>query len=326
MDRTRFIALRNKIEFEKVPSKLVIHFAKDLSLLAMVLMMWRLVGVWAAALVSAPIVAVLMFRNFSLMHDAVHGAVSRPRWINGIVGLWCGSIALLPFEAWKKVHIQHHTWAGNIDQDPVMLIVKAYPKWPEWLRATLDVFWKSWIPLVALLQYGVFWLSSIRQSLKGPLSATTALSLVVPPLFWCGILSMLPTIFVFAGLVPGVALYLLMAEVVNLPHHLELPQYHGETKLPLWEQHRIARTCLYPKWFSENVVLNFNYHLEHHLYPSLSWYHLARLHAELRPELGDDYNMDPQFAWILKNRPRSLAVVMRAMEEEDRFDQYTRAA
>lgn len=302
------------------------HFAKDFTFLAIMITVWHFVEGWAAALISAPIVAVLMFRNFSLMHDAVHAAVIVPRRLNDLVGLWSGTIALLPFEAWKKVHLQHHTWAGNIDQDPVMLIVNAYPTWPAWLRSTLDVFWKSWLPLVALLQYGVFWLSSLRLALRETPSITTVLSLVVPPVVWCGMLFWLPTTFVLAGLVPGLGLYLLMAEVVNLPHHLELPQYRGETKLPLWEQHRIARSCLYPKWFAENVVLNFNYHLEHHLYPSLSWYHLAEIHELLRPELGTAYNTDPNFSWILKNRPRSLAVVMRAMQEESHADERDRAA
>jgi acyl-lipid omega-6 desaturase (Delta-12 desaturase) len=314
------------MKFDKSPRRLVSHFAKDITFLAMMLTVWHFVGGWAAALVSAPIVAVLMFRNFSLMHDAVHAAVIVPRRLNDLVGLWSGTIALLPFEAWKKVHLQHHTWAGNIDQDPVMLIVNAYPTWPAWLRSTLDVFWKSWLPLVALLQYGVFWLSSLRVALRETPSIATVLSLVVPPLVWCGMLFWLPTTFVLAGLVPGLGLYLLMAEVVNLPHHLELPQYRGETKLPLWEQHRIARTCLYPKWFAENVVLNFNYHLEHHLYPSLSWYHLAEIHELLRSELGTAYNTDPKFSWILKNRPRSLAVVMRAMQDESHSDQRDRAA
>jgi fatty acid desaturase len=33
-------------------------------------------------------------------------------------------------------------------------------------------------------------------------------------------------------------------------------------------------------------MCNENLHLEHHLYPGVPWYHLPRVHAELRDELS----------------------------------------
>jgi fatty acid desaturase len=32
-------------------------------------------------------------------------------------------------------------------------------------------------------------------------------------------------------------------------------------------------------------MCNENYHLEHHLYPAVPWYHLPRLHQELKSDL-----------------------------------------
>jgi len=321
MDKKRFIEIKNGESMGIRPTMLVTYLMKDLGLVAVLLVLWNFLEPIAASLLGAPVVAVLMFRNFSFMHDAVHGAVITPRWFNDALGIWSGALCALPFDPWKKVHLQHHHWAGNIDRDPVMLIVNKYPQWPSWLRATLSFFWKAWIPLVACLQYSVFWYTATKHVLKGPPSLNAILSMIVPGAFWVSMFAMAPAAFLWGSVVPGVLLYLLTVEVVNLPHHLELPQYRGDTLLPLWEQHKIARSCLYPKWFAENVVLNFNYHLEHHMYPGLAWYHLHRMHEILKPELGAAYNTDPQFSWILKNRPKDLGEVLRAMEDFEMREQ-----
>src|SRR5690606_35780940 len=79
------------------------------------------------------------------------------------------------------------------------------------------------------------------------------------------------------SVLPGLFLYLVMVEVINFPHHLELPQYEGEHKLKVWDQFLISRSCHYPKWFSHFVLNNFNLHAEHHLFPQAPWYMLDEL-------------------------------------------------
>jgi len=264
---------------------------------------------WMCAALS-PVIAILLFRNFSLMHEAVHGSASSSRTFNDGVGLYAGMLSLLPFDNWRTIHLSHHQWAGNIERDPTMALVRLYPAWPVWARRSLSLLWRHWVPTLALLQYVVFWVHSLRLMPQGRLSGSRILSLALPPAFWITVFLAFPATVLWAGVVPGVVLYLLAVEVVNFPHHLELPQFQGSTKLPPPSQHQITRTCLYPRWFARFVVLNFNYHVEHHMYPYVPWYDLDSLHARIAAELGQAYNTDPQWAWILKNRPRSLEEVL----------------
>lgn len=147
-----------------------------------------------------------------------------------------------------------------------------------------------------------------------PSSIKTLVSLVAPIILWGVLFIATPRAFALEILAPAVLLYLIAVEVVNFPHHLQLPQYRGDTKFAIWEQHKVARTCLYPRWFAKLVVSNFNYHIEHHMFPDAPWYYLESIHRVIRPLIGTEYNTDPYFAWILANRPKTLGEVLAGTE------------
>jgi len=191
----------------------------------------------------------------------------------------------------------------------VMGFLIAYPKMPVQLRAILDFCWKKWIPALGLIQNTVFWILSLRQGFKKNV-VTRVLSLASTLLFWGTVLSWAPAGFALWALFPAVICYLMANEIVNLPHHLQLNQIKGEEHLPVWSQFQTSRTCLYPRWFARLVVLNFNYHAEHHMYPDVPWYRLSELHPVVRQSLGPALRTDPYFQWNLVNRQRSLSDVL----------------
>lgn len=314
MDKKIYLSLRNQWREQEVKGQLSRHFFLDATLFIGIALwgnfcaqtdaLWALVICW-------PLIAVLMFRNFSMMHEAVHfAAAPTKRFSNAAIGVWCGSLCLLPFEPWKKIHLEHHLWSANIDKDPSMSLVKAFPRWPSWLRAAINFFWRLWLPILACMQYGVFGVHSLALLKKNWRSPSYLASVIVPLLFWGGVLSVASSSFLLGALLPGVLLYFLAIEIVNFPHHLELPKLEGEAKDKLWDQHKTARSCLYPRWVSQFIVLNFNYHIEHHLYPRAQWHQLPEIHRQLIQALGENYNTDPQFAWILKNRKRRLEDIL----------------
>lgn len=254
-------------------------------------------------LMSVPLLSILMFRNFSLMHDASHGAISKNKKLNNAVGIFSGAISGLPFEPWQRVHLEHHYWSGNVDKDPVMALMRTYNQWPKWLQSFSTACWKAWVPLLAVFQYCIFWFHSSLQLIKKP-SFMGATSVLFPVLFWSPFL-FYPHFFL-ATVLPAAVLYLIAVEVINFPHHIGLPQYRDDHRLMLWEQHEIARSCLYPEWIAKFIVLNFNYHIEHHMFPDAPWYRLSQIHEVLKKELNQNYNTDPQFQWILNNRQKKL--------------------
>jgi len=150
----------------------------------------------------------------------------------------------------------------------------------------------------------------LRQLTKSKAPLPEIFLAVLPIGFWLGLSVSLGSAIFWGTIVAGITLYLLLVEVVNFPHHLQLENSEKGPAIPAWEQEPYARSCLYPRWISELVVLNFNYHVEHHLFPDVPWYDLPRLSQKLVPDLGPNYKTDPGFEWILTNRKRNLDSVL----------------
>ena len=306
MDKKVYIRLRKQLNLNTSHYFTIIFFVQELSLICLssILLAHFSESLWIY--LNIPIFATIMFRNFSLMHEAVHGLLSKNKSINNAMGIWAGGFCLLPVEPWKRVHLDHHFWSGNVEKDPVMILMKTFPTWNHQLQSTLGFLWKAWFPILAISQYGVFWILSFRKFLTNPTCFKLARSLAFPFVFCIGICFTLGLGLIVKLLIPAVLLYLLMVEVVNFPHHLGLADLEQDHHSPMWEQHLTSRSCIYPLWLSKFVVLNFNYHVEHHMFPDAPWYRLESIYKIVSGELDESYNSDPQFAWIKKNRSKNL--------------------
>ena len=316
MDRATYIKIRNSLNLEKKSSAPIIHALQDVVLMAATWALWNFYQHSALRFLMIPLLFCILFRGFGIMHDAVHGAVSKKRWINDLAGFIGGTFCILPYENWKRAHLKHHQWSGNVEKDPVVALVINYPKFKKSTQFFLSFFWMLWFPVLGILQQFIFWNISIRLYLKEPRSLKMLLSVALPVATWGVLLFATPTAFAATILIPTLFLYYLGVEVVNFPHHLQLPQFRGEHKFPVWEQFQTARSCVYPQWFARFVVLNFNFHIEHHMFPDVPWYHLDKLHEPVKSILGEDYNTDPSFGWILKNKKVDLGQVLAPAEKE----------
>ncbi len=309
MNQQRYTAIRRSLNLHWDPFFVPVFGLQTLILTALCIYLPIRFSDTPMRFLAIPIISLTMFRSFAFMHEAVHGLVSKNRLFNNFLGVLSGTLCLLSYQSWKEAHIEHHRWSGNIDKDPVAAMIKVFPTFPKLLRTALTFGWNCWLPTLSFLQHTVFWSITIRYTFRKLHSTEHIFSVVFPIVFWVALLVTLPATITFQILLPSIVLYLIGTEVINAPHHLGLTNFRGETKVPLWEQFKTARTCLYPKWIARFVVLNFNYHTEHHMYPYVPWYHLDKIHHVVCPELKEDYNLDPQFSWILKNRSKDLGTV-----------------
>ncbi len=263
-----------------------------------------------ASVFSISCLSILFFRSFGMMHEAVHGALHSRRGVNEVLGYIYGTLCFLPFQLWQKLHLDHHRWSGNFDKDPVMGVVRRYHDNPSlgFTESVLSFLWRAWVPVLATLQMIAFWKESFRlfkkeDRLKNGLA-------LLPVLFWCALLTLAPlhfTAFVFA---PALVIYLMLVEAINFPHHLSMEKAWGDQSFPLPEQYRTARTCHYPKWFTHFVLLNFNFHVEHHLFPNLPYRELPKAASLLENALESDYQSCSGFEWVRKNRQKPLRSVL----------------
>ncbi|MCM0605938.1 MAG: fatty acid desaturase [Xanthomonadaceae bacterium] len=258
---------------------------------------------------SIPLITVFMFRSFAFMHEAVHCLLTKNLKLNQLLGVISGTFCLLSFESWKQAHLAHHKWSGNVDKDPVAAMIKRYPNFSSTTQGILSFGWRIWFPALSLLQHSVFWGITVQFTLTKKITPRLFWSAIVPILFWVCLVALSPAPFIVSILLPSILLYLIGTEIINAPHHLGLEYFFGDTQIPISEQFKIARSCVYPEWISKWIVLNFNYHIEHHMYPFVPCYHLDKLHSVLKKELGSIYNQDPSFSWTFTNRKKDLGIV-----------------
>jgi omega-6 fatty acid desaturase (delta-12 desaturase) len=303
VDRLSYREIRMKFQFSKGKwTTLAIYLLQDFLLMALTAAVWNRFSESYLRFAAIPVLSILIFRNFAMMHDAVHNCVSKYRIVNDAMGVWCGAISFLPFESWSVSHLDHHYWSGNLERDPVLMLMRSFPNFPRPLKKVLSFGWRSWLPLIGFAQQVVFWTLSWRQFVKAPTNARLGISLAAPMALWSVVAWFSGIDFVMQIAVPGAVLYLIAVEAVNFPHHMQLASLRSDEHLAAKDQHENARSCVYPKWFARFVTLNFNYHVEHHMFPDAPWYVLDKLQPLVETGLGSSYRKDMNLEWIFRSR------------------------
>lgn len=307
MKKDIYLKIRSEIGFKKKLSPLAKNLSLDIGLIFAIYFLSSKLS----AIFCIPLIAILMFRNFSQMHDASHWALIENKKINDLIGIYSGILCFLPFETWRRSHQEHHLWSGNIDKDPVMALRLILPKMDPRITHVMTFCWKLWVPILGVSQNFLFWILSIKMAFNSK-NSKQIISIFAPLVTLGTLCALASKSFIFQGLVPGIILYLLGVEVVNFPHHLQIPMATGDKRFNMWEQETTARSCIYPEWFAKLVVLNFNYHIEHHLYPDAPWYYLPQIHQRVKAELGNKMNVEVMFDWTRQNRGLNIIEVMSA--------------
>jgi acyl-lipid omega-6 desaturase (Delta-12 desaturase) len=228
---------------------------------------------------------------FVVLHECGHRTLFRGRRLNALVGHVAGFVAMIPYHCWTRVHGRHHKWTGWQDLDPTTESLVPRPL-SAFERGAVNVAWRLWLPLFSTL-YRIenFWklgrLASLfprdedrrrmRRNAIFQIAAYAVLVVAVGP-------SMLVRI---AGL--GVVLSLMVEDLLLLSQHTHIPQNvsHGRTvaPVPALEQDIFTRSIRLPAWISA-LLLHFDAHELHHMYPFVPGYHLRRIPYAPSNEIG----------------------------------------
>lgn len=308
--------VRKNVDFSKSNFHLFLNLAIDLTILSITVFTLQNENIYLPTL-TIPLIAILMFRGFAIMHDATHKAIHHNRMINDFIGIFYSSFCFLPFRFWKNSHLQHHFWSGNVEHDPVMAFVKSFPSFNANKKKIHNMIWKSWIPILAIVQNIVFWRLAIAQIKSKEFKLAHILDLIIPIGFWISLSFLTTNFFTKICLLLGVVTYLMAVELVNFPHHLGLKYLQNEVHLPVWEQNVTARSCHYPFLIEKFVTLNFNLHIEHHMFPDAPWHVLPEIKKQVMPILGNSYIYEKNIGWNIKNRSLNLEDVMYAEHSQE---------
>jgi ferredoxin-NADP reductase/fatty acid desaturase len=217
---------------------------------------WAAVGHLVPRAVTMGADAVAIFVMFTVVHDASHYSVSSRRWVNGVFGRAAMLFVspLISFPGWGFIHIEHHRHTNDDDHDPDHFA--SHGKWWQlpFRWAAMDV------------PYLTFYIGNRKRrprrevaesSVLFALSIAVIATTLVTGSFW-----LLAVIY----LIPErIAVTVLAWWFDWLPHH-GLEETQSENR------YRATRVRVGMEWLLTPLMLSQNYHLVHHLHPSIPFY------------------------------------------------------
>ena len=196
----------------------------------------------------------------TVIHDACHQSAHRNRVINAMLGHGSALILAFAFPVFTRVHLQHHAHVNDPKDDPDHYVSTGGPLWLIAVRFLYhEVFffqrqlWRKYELLewfISRLIVGVIVYISVQYHFLGYLLN-----------FW----------FIPAFLV-GMALGLFFD---YLPHR------------PFAERDRWKNARVYPGKILNILIMGQNYHLVHHLWPSIPWYNYQPAYYTMKPLLDE---------------------------------------
>lgn len=217
---------------------------------------------WAALTDTLPAVATIaasaaaIFVLFTVVHDASHYSISSQRWVNvalGRVAMFFVS-PLISFKSFAFIHIEHHRNTNDGESDPDHFVTAA-PWWQLPVR----------FPLMDL-PYVSFLVRNVGRRPRSEILETVALMTIsVSAIGSAAVTGHLWTLALIYLIPERVAVFLLAWWFDWLPHHgLEDTQREN--------RYRATRNRVGSEWILTPLLLSQNYHLVHHLHPSIPFY------------------------------------------------------
>ena len=237
------------------------------------------------------VLAAALVHWFVVLHECGHETLFRTRRLHDIAGHLAAFFALIPFHCWKRVHGRHHKWTGWQDLDPTTESLVPRPV-SRAERAIVNVCWRLWIPLFSVVyRLSNYWniprlfvmfpnradRRRIMRDAAALLAAYTIVGYILGP-------SLLLRI---GG--AAIVLSLIAEDVLLLSQHTHVPQnVSGGAHVrpyPTIEQGAFTRSLRLPPLASA-LVLHFDAHELHHMYPFVPGYHLRQIDYDPENEIG----------------------------------------
>ena len=261
------------------------------------------VPTWVPIVVNA----VVTFTMFTVVHDAVHYAISSARWVNGLIGRLAVPFVqpLISFPSFGFMHIEHHRHSNDDENDPDTFASHG-PAWQLPFRwAVLDIW------------YGNYLIGKIRSRPKAEIAETLA----------CVTISVTGLIVaIMSGHFWTLAVVFIIPQriaVVVLAWWFDWMPHHGLEDTQRSDRYRATRTRVGMEWLYTPLMLSQNYHLVHHLHPSVPFYRYTKTWrrneeayldrgAAISTVFGQELNSDEFRQWkqLNGNLGRALPVRM----------------
>lgn len=208
----------------------------------------------------------------TVIHDASHNSAHSNRIVNAILGHGSALMLGFTFPVFTRVHLQHHANVNDPENDPDHFVSTCGPLWliaPRFFYHEIYFFQRRLWKKYELLEWF--------------LSRLTVAALIYSACQF-GFLDYFANYWFSPALVVGVALGLFFD---YLPHR------------PFEDKNRWKNARVYPGRVLNLLIMGQNYHLIHHLWPSIPWYKYKPAYELMKPLLDE------------KGSPQSLGLMRR---------------
>jgi fatty acid desaturase len=216
------------------------------------------------------------------MHEAAHYRLFKNRFLNDTI-----SDALLAFpigvstSVYRKYHFAHHRYVNTeLDPDIQKVVGDEDWSWPKTQFECFKIFVRDLVGLNVWRAWYFMWFWSPWRGLSSAPGSPTLLrrERITLILLYATIAAVVTALhawpaFLLLWVVPCFTVLAAIFRIRNLAEHYGVGGDHelneSRTVLPSWWERLLIAPC------------NVNHHLDHHLFPSVPWYNLPRLHRLL---------------------------------------------
>ncbi len=194
----------------------------------------------------------------TVIHDACHQSAHRNRIMNAILGHSSALMLAFAFPVFTRVHLQHHGHVNDPKNDPDHYVSTGGP---------------LWLIAVRFFYHEIFFfkrrLWRKYELLEWFLSRAFVAAIIIISVQY-HFLGFILNFWFVPSLVVGITLGLFFD---YLPHR------------PFQERDRWKNARVYASPILNILILGQNYHLVHHLWPSIPWYKYQSAYYEMKPLL-----------------------------------------
>ncbi len=209
----------------------------------------------------------------TVIHDATHNAAHPNRFINQAMGHGSAILLGFSFPVFKRVHLQHHSHVNDPKNDPDHIVSTFGPVWliaPRFFYHEYFFFERKLWRRYELLQWG--------------LERSLFISIVIAGVRF-DFMNVIYNLWFGPALMVGVTLGIFFD---YLPHR------------PFLSRSKWKNARVYPSRIMNWMIMGQNYHLVHHLWPSIPWFEYKPAYEATKPLL--DAKGSPQRIGIFESR------------------------
>ena len=251
------------------------------------LTVWLFLGGYALATLSIwqwyqgnwplPVLVGLAFLSLhmegTVIHDACHNSAHPNRWINELMGHGAAVLLGFSFPVFTRVHLEHHKHVNDPKNDPDHIVSTFGPVWliaPRFFYHEYFFFSRKLWRKYELMQWG------IERSLF--------ICIILAGIKY-DFMNVIYNLWFGPALMVGVTLGIFFD---YLPHR------------PFISRNRWKNARVYPSRVMNLLIMGQNYHLVHHLWPSIPWFEYKDAYEATKPLL--DEKGSPQRMGIFESR------------------------